>query len=161
MSLASCAKKPIDEHTFEKIMGSKFDFEITDVLEWMEGAGDNVSVNPNSNLLTAYYVATDEDSEFTVSYCLFKEAEEAGKYFDTIVERFERNIEDGRIKGEIIEINSDDFSKFTISGSFVNADRDFHYVFILADNMTIDIIRYSDDKDDVAYVNKIVKKLGY
>lgn len=145
----------------KKIMESKFDFDVTNILEQLEDSGISNSATLKDERLKTCYVAQDEDYEFQVCYAGYVEAEEERTAFDAVVERYERHQTTGAVEAEIKKKGSEDFCKITITGTFVNEGKDFQYVFIQAGDMTIDANTYSDDKEDIDYVIKIVRKIGY
>ena len=62
-------------------MESKFDFDVTNILEQLEDSGISNSATLKDERLKTCYVAQDEDYEFQVCYAGYVEAEEVRNGF--------------------------------------------------------------------------------
>lgn len=146
VSLAACAKKPIDYKDFRDILEDDFDFEVEKGYE-----SDDVDKS---------YIGMDEDGDFHAQYTLYEDIDDAEDEMEDRIDDIEDAVEDEEFDGKVKKTESGDYQKITINGEHED-DGDLYMVLIRAEDMIIMVGTDSTRDKDVDKVNDIVKALGY
>jgi hypothetical protein len=147
LSMTACSKKPIDYKKFKDVMEDKFDFEVE------KGA--------TSDEIDKSYYASDEDGDFTVSYTLYEDPDDAEDEFDEYIDDVEEWIDDDEIDGKKPKVTgSGDYQKAVVKGDHDDFG-DMYVVLIRSEGMLLMVGTNSKKDKDIQQVDKIVKGLGY